>query len=153
MIPRTLNAGDQVPAVTRDQILTIAVGIIGQSEIVADNGLLESVGTIKYTVYDPYENRAVEYEGILLESLFDQFGSTDTTDITVTAMDDYQQVVQRADAEKWLIILALKADGEYAQREHRGPSMIIYPYDDYPELSPSVYDPFWVWQVANITFN
>jgi len=29
--------------------------------------------------------------------------------------------------------------------------MIVYPYDSYPELDPSTYDPFWIWQIANIT--
>jgi hypothetical protein len=150
---RTLRSGDEIPTVAGDTVLALSGGTIGESRLNADVQLLESIGTVSYSVNDPYENRPVEYEGVLLESLFDQFGGAAATGVTITAIDDYQQVISRVDAEKWPIILALKADGEYAKRNHRGPSMIIYPYDQYSELEPTKYDPQWVWQIAGINFN
>jgi hypothetical protein len=152
VLPRTLDSGDELPAALGETILTLSGGTIGSTPIVVDVALLESLGTIKYNVDDPYENRSVQYEGILLTALLDQFANTKSGEITITAIDDYQQTITRVDAEKWPIILALKVDGKYATRAHRGPSMIIYPYDSYPELEPSIYDPFWVWQIANINF-
>ena len=46
-----------------------------------------------------------------METLFDQFGDSETTSVFIKAIDDYQQEISRVDAEKWPILLALKADG------------------------------------------
>jgi hypothetical protein len=152
VLPRTLDAGDKLPAALGETVLTLSGGTVGSTPINVDTALLESLGTVKYSVNDPYENKPIEYEGILLTTLLDQFGKASSSEIVITAIDDYQQNIPRTDAEKWPIILALKVDGVYAARDHRGPSMIIYPYDNYSELEPTTYDPFWVWQIANISF-
>jgi len=149
--PRTLEQGQEIPSATGETIFTLNGGTIGNEPINIDVALIESLGTVKYSVQDPYENRQVEYEGVLVESIIDQFGDSKTTGLTLTAIDDYQQTIPREHLEKWPVMLALKADGEYAPRSHRGPAMIVYPYDSYSELDPSTYDPFWIWQIANIT--
>ncbi|MDG0866659.1 molybdopterin-dependent oxidoreductase [Candidatus Lucifugimonas marina] len=151
VLPRTLTRGEEIPAATGDTIFTLNAVATGNEPIDIDISLLESLGTVKYTVEDPYENRQVEYEGVLVETVLDQFGGSNTTGITLTAIDDYQQTIPIDHVEEWPVLLALKSDGEYAPRSHRGPAMIVYPYDSYPELDPSTYDPFWIWQIANIT--
>ncbi|MEE8046042.1 MAG: hypothetical protein V3T49_04305 [Dehalococcoidia bacterium] len=150
---RTLHSGDEIPATSGTTIVSFSGGSIGDGEIAVDIQILESIGTVKYSVDDPYENRLIEYEGVLLRSLFDQFADSESASVTITAIDDYQQVIPRVDAEKWPIILAIKSDGEYTTRDHRGPSMIIYPYDQFSELEQAIYDPFWVWQIAHISFD
>jgi hypothetical protein len=150
---RVLNSGDELPAIRGDSIFEITGSVVSDSAFPVDTSILESIGTIKYSVEDPYENETVEYEGVLLESLFDQFGGEASTEVAITAIDDYVQTIPRADAEKWPIILALKVNGAYAPEDHRGPSMIVYPYDQFPELEPTQYDPFWIWQIKSMSFN
>ncbi|MBN4064684.1 hypothetical protein JYU04_03000 [Dehalococcoides mccartyi] len=150
---RTLNFGDEIPEIQGNPILSISGGALADSKQPADIRMLESLGTIKYSVDDPYDNEIVEYEGVPLKTIFDQFGGPDSTNIIITATDDYQQIIPRADADKWPIILALKVNGAYAPNDHRGPSMIIYPYDQFSELEPTKYDQFWVWQIKTIEFS
>ena len=150
---RVLNSGDELPAMQCEAIFEISGGTTGDSATPVDRNILESLGMIKYSVDDPYENKSIEYEGVLLKNLFDQFGGEGSTEVAITAIDDYQQVIPRADAEKWPIILALKVDGAYAPKDHRGPSLIVYPYNDFPELEPTAYDQFWIWQIKNMSFN
>jgi hypothetical protein len=150
---RVLNSGDELPAMQGEAIFEVSGGTTGESATPVDKNILESLGTIKYSVNDPYENVTIEYEGVLLKTLFDQFGGEGSTEVAITAIDDYQQVIPRVDAEKWPIMLALKSNGAYAPKDNRGPSMIVYPYDQFPELDPTTYDPFWIWQIKNIRFN
>ena len=150
---RTLNRGDEIPALSGKKIVELSGGNLGNSALDADYSLLESLGTVVYDVNDPFESQIIEYEGVLLSTLFDQFGGASTTSVTFTANDDYQQDILIEDAEKWPIILATKVNGEYPPTDLRGPLMIVYPYDQYPELDPSRYDLFWIWQISNIKFN
>lgn len=150
---RTLVPGGEVPTLLGNPIVAITGGAVSGDAQLADVRILESLGTVKYSVNDPYENKEIEYEGVLLQNLFEQFGGEGSTKITITATDDYQQEISRADAEKWPIMLALKADGAYAPKEHRGPSMIVYPYDQFSELEPTEYDQFWVWQIETLEFS
>jgi hypothetical protein len=151
--PRSLQTGDELQIPLGNKILSLSGGTLGDKQIDADIPLLQSLGIVKYSVNDPYEKADIEYEGVLLETLFDQFGGAESTTMTITASDDYRQTISRVDAEKWPIMLALKADGNYAPSDHRGPSMIVYPYDQYPELEPTAYDHLWVWQITSIAFS
>ena len=153
VLPRTLNVGDELPTLIDNAIIEISGGTIGESPVNVNISLLEAMGTVKYSVYDPYELREVEYEGVLLATLFDQFGGVDADSVAILAIDDYLQTIPREHTEKWPVLLALKTDGNYAQRSHRGPAMIIYPYDKYRELDPTTFDPLWVWQISHMTFN
>ncbi len=65
VLPRTLTRGEEIPAATGDTIFTLNAVATGNEPIDIDISLLESLGTVKYTVEDPYENRQVEYEGDL----------------------------------------------------------------------------------------
>lgn len=142
--PRTLNVGDP--------IMRIRSGV-NDTPFDVDISILESLGTVSYSVDDPYELTDVEYEGVLLSVLFEQFGGAESKSVTILAIDDYTQTIPRDHIEKWPLLLALKANGSYSPRSHRGPVMIIYPYDQYPELDPTIYDPFWVWQISDMPFN
>jgi hypothetical protein len=148
-----LNPGDQIPAAQGETILEVSGGTVGETTISIDTETLESLGTIKYTINDPYEEEVVEYEGVLLETLFDQFGDENSTEVHIVAINDYAETIPRTHVEKWPVMVALKANGIYASSDHRGPSMIIYPYDQFPEINPTTHDRFWVWQIKSMSFN
>lgn len=153
VLPRTTHAGDPMPAPNGNTIVEITGMGTGSSPIDIGVSQLESLGTVKFSVDDPYELTDVEYEGVLLSTMFEQFGGSESDSVTISAIDDYSQVIPREHTEKWPVLVALKSGGAYVKRDHRGPAMIIYPYDQYPELDSTTYDPFWVWQISHIVFN
>ena len=51
------------------------------------------------------------------------------------ALDGYAPELDLADLEKYPVILAIKKDGKYLGVGDRGPTWIIYPRNDYPELA------------------
>lgn len=151
----TLKPGDSVPAPTGEVVLTVN-GNISQKN--ADNALqfdlatLENIGLVEYKVDDPFVKKTILYTGVLMSQILKVAGaSSDATTITLTALDDYSVDMQIADAVKWPILVALKADGEYMPIDENGPLINIIPYNDFPEIDHLTYDAMWVWSLSAIT--
>ncbi|MEM9278952.1 MAG: hypothetical protein AAGA76_10280 [Pseudomonadota bacterium] len=109
---------------------------------------LEALGM--KTVRASYEDwpKTFTFEGPLLSDVLKAAGATGET-LIVRALDGYAPELPMADTEKYPVILALKVDGEYLGLGDRGPSWVIYPRDDYPELAKED-DSKFVWSVYHI---
>jgi hypothetical protein len=135
----SLSAGDVVPAPSGEVVLTITGDIANFNEgesLVFDMETLESVGLVRYTVSDPWQQKDVTYTGVLLSDLLAvadlQQGATA---VNVVALNDYAAEVPIAESEEWPILLATRADDEYMDVDNSGPTRIIFPYDNYIDLS------------------
>jgi hypothetical protein len=70
--------------------------------------------------------------------------------VTLTALDDYQAHIAIADIQKWPILLATQADGQYMSIENNGPTRIIFPYDTQPDIDQVAYKDMWVWNIKTL---
>ncbi len=151
----TLKPGSAIPAPKGDVILTIE-GKIGQAnangKLQFDLATLESLGTVQYEVDDPNLKKKVVYTGVLMSQVLKAANiASDSTTLTLKALDDYSTDMKVADANKYPILIATKADGAYMTVDKYGPLSTIIPYGYFPELDHDTYDALWVWSLADIT--
>jgi hypothetical protein len=105
-------------------------------------------------VNDPFAKKEILYTGVLLSQLLKVAGAaTDSTTITLHALDDYSTDMKISDAEKWPVLVATQADSNYMTVDKNGPLISVFPFDDFPEIDHLTYDALWVWSLAAITVN
>ena len=95
---------------------------------------LKELGFKKLTVgYEDWPKK-FEFEGPLLRDVLAAAGANGET-IVVKAIDGYAPEIPLNELETYPVILALKVDGKFLGLGDRGPAWVIYPRDDFPELS------------------
>ncbi len=113
-----------------------------------DLSMLEALGMKKLTVSYPEWPGKITFEGPLLSDILNEAGATGSN-MVVRALDGYAPEIPMSDIEKYPVILALKANGEYLGLGDRGPAWLVYPRNDYPELAEED-DSKFVWSVYSI---
>lgn len=149
----TLNVNDPIPEPTSDVILTVS-GKIGtqnvEESIQMDRETIESVGLVQYSVIDPFEERTIEYTGVLMSDLLDLWQiDDDATELRFVALNDYNTHISIEDLKAYPIMLALESDGEHMTPDYRGPLMIVYPLHNYEFEMEQVHSN-WIWQLTTI---
>ena len=152
--PADIHRGDGVPRPTGEIVLTLFGAITAQNvddALAFDMETLERLGLVRYEVHDPWLDAEVTYTGVLMSDLLDVARpSASATVIRVVALDDYEVDVEVADVWKWPILLATQADGEYMSVANGGPTRIVFPYDDFPEIDQVDTRNLWVWNVERM---
>jgi hypothetical protein len=132
-------------------VLTVTGAIGRAGEVRFDMPTLEKLGLVRYRTSTNWTPGPVVFEGVLLETLLKVVGAKPTaTTLTMTALNEYQTPIPISDAETWPVMLAVKQDGEYMSRRDRGPIWVVYPQDDFPQLSQREFITRWVWQLKAI---
>ena len=113
-----------------------------------DRAMLEKLGMHKLRA--KYETWPVwlDFEGPLLRDVVKAAGAKGQG-IRVFAIDNYGAEIPLADTEKYDIVLALKANGRWLGLGDRGPTWVVYPRDQHPELKAQD-DAKWVWSAIRI---
>lgn len=151
----TLKPGSAVPTPGDPVVLTIE-GKISRTnagdKLQFDMATLESIGVVQYNVDDPFVKKNVLYAGVLLSQLLKVAGAApDATALTLWALDDYSTDMKIADANKWPVLIATRADGTYMSLDKNGPLISVFPFNDFPEIDHLTYDAQWLWALARIT--
>jgi hypothetical protein len=142
-----------LPKPQGDPILTISGNIANTNEgntAELDMAMLESIGMVTIRSQTPWYENPVEFEGVSMKALMDYVGA-EGTDVTVTALNDYQSTVPMVDFDQFNTVLAMKRDGELMPVRDKGPLWLVYPYDTSPELNTDKYFSRSVWQIKAIT--
>lgn len=117
-----------------------------------DIDTLETLELVEVTPIDDYQATGEEStaQGVLLSDVLELAGVPEDAEmLTLTAVDGYSVEMPVSDAEAYDVLLATQWNGEYMDVSNFGPVRIVYPYHAY-ELEPEVYDPRWIWSVAEI---
>jgi hypothetical protein len=111
---------------------------------------IEALGLRQVTTRSPWEAGELKFEGVLLRDVLRLAGMENAEAVTVRAEDGYRQTIPREDWEKWPLILATRQDGQALTKRTQGPTRIVYPLNDYPELDTPDYKPRWIWTITSI---
>jgi hypothetical protein len=111
---------------------------------------IESLGLRSVTTRSPWEAGAVQFEGVLFHDLLRHVGLEEAASVIVTARDGYQQMIPREDWADWPLLLATRQDGKPLTGSKRGPTRLVYPISDHPELESPTYDPRWIWAIESV---
>ena len=166
--PGSLQPTDAIPAPTDDILLTVTGDFSAvqaaetnaenlseerssERSIVMDRASIEAVGTVEYTVEDPFEKEESAFQGVLFRDLLSLWQVSQAAEhLTMTALNDYQVQVPISLLEDYPIMLALKQNGEVMTRDYRGPAMLVAPIDQYPAVQELAKREYWIWQIKTI---
>lgn len=113
-----------------------------------DLPMLEALKGRKATVKTPWTEGEVEFSGPYLRAVLDAAGATGTKMI-IKAINDYSAEMPMEDA-KLDVILAVRMNGEIMSVRDKGPSFVIYPFDEDKSLYNEKYFSRSVWQIKEI---
>jgi hypothetical protein len=151
----TIASTDELPAASGDVVITVD-GAVSKSNrggaIELDLATIEQMGLVRYVVHDPWLNGDFEFTGVLLSAFVDAVGaSPDATTLKFRAIDDYEVELALADVRRWPIMLATRTNGAPMTIEDKGPTRVVFPYDQFPEIDQLTYKDLWIWQISSIT--
>lgn len=70
--------------------------------------------------------------------------------VTAIALNDYKVEIPVSDFRDYPVLLALEMNRRTLRVRDKGPIWIVYPRDDYPELSTNEIDQRWIWQLREL---
>jgi hypothetical protein len=151
----TIADTDPLPPPNGEVILTVAGAVSktnGGDTIELDLATIEQMGLVRYVVHDPWLDDDLEFTGVLLTAFLDAVGAApDATTLTFHAIDDYEVHISLADVERWPIMLATRTNGQPMSLEEKGPTRVVFPYDQFPEIDQLVYKDLWIWNIDTVT--
>lgn len=149
-----LSQRQAIPRPHHKPVLTVSGRVSNTNQgdaAVFDMATLERVGVVRYTTPTAWTPKPVTFEGVLLERLLEVLKvPANATTLKMTALNDYSIEIPIADARKWPVMLAVKADGEYMSVRDKGPVWVVYPRHVNQELGNRQYNARWIWQLARI---
>lgn len=114
-----------------------------------DRAMLERLGSSEIVTATPWHSKVMRFEGVPLRAVLDAVGARGET-LLASALNDYAAQIPVADARRYDVILAMKADGVPLTLREKGPLFVIYPYDSDRALqTDSVYIRS-VWQLNRL---
>ncbi len=151
--PAALQPGAAIPLPEAEPILTVTgkVGTTNSDQaILMDIATIEQAGVVEYTVTDPFEEKAIRYQGVLMRDLLNLWQvADDAQTVELVALNDYMIDIPIADFRDYPVLFALQADGVYMEPDYRGPAMLVYPVDQY-EFDAMLVQRKWIWQIKAI---
>lgn len=114
-----------------------------------DAAMLQALPALSFTTRSQWHNKPVTYSGVALNELLKAVGAQGST-LHLLALDHFEARVPMSDAARYNPMIALRADGQMLKVRTLGPVLLMYPFDQYPELHTDVYYSRCVWQLKRI---
>lgn len=133
-------------------ILTIS-GAVEQpnrdGSAVFDLSMLEGLEGRRVTMETPWTQGEVEFSGPFLREVLEAAGA-DGSRLIIRALNGYSAELPISDARDIDTILATRLDGKIMTVRTKGPSMLVYPFDQDRALYNEKYFARSVWQIGEI---
>ena len=91
------------------------------------------------------------WTGVRLRHLAERMGGGPQSTLRLTALNDYAIDIPFSDLVRYDPILAYRRDGQPMGIRHKGPLIVIYPFDAHPPLQAQEYINRTIWQVNAIS--
>lgn len=116
---------------------------------VFDLAMLDALQARSATMETPWTQGQVEFSGPLLREVLKAAGAEGRR-LVLQALNGYSAEVPMSDALSLDTILAIRLDGKVMTVRTKGPSMLVYPFDQDPSLYNEKYFARSVWQIKQI---
>lgn len=97
----------------------------------------------------PWTNGLNKFEGPTIRNILALVGAQGE-EIIATALNGYKITIPFSDIHDYPVILALKHNEEILSVRKKGPTWVIYPWTDQPDLKNNVYYTRAIWQVKSL---
>lgn len=118
-------------------------------ERILDMDYLRSLEPTSIKTDTPWTNGVKTFTGVRISTLLENIGAT-SNNFEAIALNDYRFTLSEIDFEKYPVIIAYEIDGEPLTVRTLGPLWIMFPFDDYPELSTQRNRGASVWQLIEL---
>lgn len=141
-------AADREPAAATSDTALNVVGKAGSRMV--DVAEIEALGLRRLATRSPWVEGERVFDGVPLATFLDAVGLADSEAVMMRALDNYTQVIPRADWEEAGAFLATRLDGRPLTRRTQGPVQLVFPISDRPELDTPQRKPRWIWLIRSI---
>jgi len=114
-----------------------------------DREMLKAIGLKSLTTTNPFETGVQQFEGVLLSDVLKMVGA-DGTRLIATALDGYAIEIPIEDPMTYPVLIAMVWNGQEMKVRNKGPLWIVYPVDQYDDLSAEQYSARSIWQLRRI---
>lgn len=114
-----------------------------------DMSLLEALPRHSFTTRTPWYPQPRKFTGVLMRDLLDAVGAQGST-LTAVALNDYRVAIPSEDLVTNGALLAYWLDDKPMLVRDKGPLLIIYPFDERPELRTAVHYSRAIWQLRSL---
>lgn len=111
---------------------------------------IEALGLMRVRTQTFWPDDDGSYEGVPLARLLADAGLAGATAVRVRAIDEFSQMIPRADWAGPALLLATRRDGRLLDTTSKGPLRLIYARNSDPQLAGPGYRLRWVWRVISI---
>ncbi|MBC7731911.1 MAG: molybdopterin-dependent oxidoreductase [Bacteriovorax sp.] len=135
-------------------ILTVTGTLSVRNEAEAavfDLALLDQLPQHSFSTKTPWYPEARKFSGVLVSDLLKAVGVQGTT-LKAVALNDYRVEIPVEDLVRHGAMIASQLDGKPIAVRDKGPLLIIYPFDDRPELRTAVHYSRAIWQLKGLEF-
>lgn len=117
-----------------------------------DKNMLDQLPQKKVSTHTPWSEGKHIYTGFSPEALFQLVGVQGKT-LSLSALNSYTVEIPIEDFLQKGAIFATHMDGVPMTVRNKGPIMVIYPFDDNPELNIETYYGRSIWQINAISIH
>jgi len=114
-----------------------------------DVALLEQLPQQSYTTKTPWYPKPRKFTGVLLRDVLKAAGAAPGR-LQAAALNDYRVEIPADDVVQGDAMLAYRLDDQPMTVREKGPLVIIYPFDDKPELRSAVHYSRAIWQLRSL---
>ena len=139
-------------AATAPAILTVSGAITRfntEGAFAFDRATLETFELARLRTSTAWTAEPPLFEGVLARDLLEAVGAHGR-EVVATALNDYVVKIPMDDFYRYPVLLAMKMNGEYLKVRDKGPIWIVYPRDQFSELSNPLTDKKWIWQLNRL---
>lgn len=115
-----------------------------------DLAMMQKLPRHSFSTRTPWYPQPHKFSGVLLRDLLAAVGAPASATIKAVALNDYRVDIPSDDAVRHGAMLAYLLDEQPMAVRDKGPLVIIYPFDDQPELRTAVHYSRAIWQLRSI---
>lgn len=114
-----------------------------------DIAQLEQLPQHSFTTKTPWYAKPRKFTGVLLRDVLAAAGAAPAR-LNATALNDYRVEIPLEDVARGDAMLAYRLDDQPMTVREKGPLVIIYPFDDRPDLRSAVHYSRAIWQLRSL---
>ena len=113
---------------------------------------IEKLGMLSEKIYNPYEKRSDVYGGVDFRRFVEKYAKKNVKEVTLSAIDDYEITITKAEWTSMRIILSTKLNGDYMSLRKKGPLRTVFPDYDANKKEYQANLSHWIWMIKKIRF-
>lgn len=147
----TLSVANATQSSDKKTLLTVYGNISNASDgpLEIDYQTLAELESTSFTSTAPWLDGPVEFKGVRVSTFLKHIGAK-SNQFEAIALNDYRFTLSEIDFDKYPIIIAYEKDKKQLSVRTQGPLLIMFPFDDYPELLTEKNKAASVWQLLEI---